>query len=87
LPAFRPPPPPPPPPRPRTPDLPVTFRLALVTGPALDSTTCRLIMSRFRYRPALDPDGRPVAETIRGEHEWVLEPEPPPVDVEPDVPD
>lgn len=56
-------------------------------SPALDSTTCRLIMSRFRYRPALDPDGRPVAETIRGEHEWVLEPEPPPVDVEPDIPD
>jgi hypothetical protein len=40
-PAFRPPPPPPPPPPPRTPDLPVTYRLALVTGPALDSTNIR----------------------------------------------
>jgi hypothetical protein len=41
FPSFRPPPPPPPPPRPRTPDLPVTERLALVTGPALDSTNIR----------------------------------------------
>lgn len=41
LPAFRPPPPPPPPPPPRTPDLPVTHRLALVIGPALDSTGIR----------------------------------------------
>ena len=41
LPSFRPPPPPPPPPPPRTPDLPVTLRLALVTGPALDSTYIR----------------------------------------------
>jgi len=41
LPAFRRPPPPPPPPPPRTPDLPVTFRLALVTGPAYDSTYIR----------------------------------------------
>jgi hypothetical protein len=41
LPAFRRPPPPPPPPPPRTPDLPVSFRLAMVTGPALDSTNIR----------------------------------------------
>jgi hypothetical protein len=41
LPMVRRPPPPPPPPRPRTPDLPVTVRLALVTGPALDSTNIR----------------------------------------------
>lgn len=41
LPAMRRPPPPLPPPRPRTPDLPVTARLALVTGPALDSTSIR----------------------------------------------
>ena len=41
LPALRRPPPPPPPPRPRTPDLPVSLRLALVTGPALDSTYIR----------------------------------------------
>ncbi len=41
LPAVRRPPLPPPPPPPRTPDLPVSFRLALVTGPALDSTNIR----------------------------------------------
>lgn len=41
LPAFRRPPLPPPPPPPRTPDLPVSLRLALVTGPALDSAQIR----------------------------------------------
>lgn len=41
LPAFRRPPLPPPPPPPRTPDLPVSYRLAMVTGPALDSTGIR----------------------------------------------
>ncbi len=41
LPAFRPPPPPPPPPPPRTPDLPTNYALALVTGPAFDSTNIR----------------------------------------------
>ena len=54
---------------------------------ALDSTTCRLIVERFRYRPARDMMGRPIAETIRGDHVWELGPEPPPIDVEPDVPD
>jgi hypothetical protein len=41
LPAFRRPPPLPPPPPPRTPDVPISLRLALVTGPALDSTHIR----------------------------------------------
>ncbi len=41
IPRFRAPPPPPPPPPPRTPDLPVSLRLALVMGPALDSTGIR----------------------------------------------
>lgn len=41
LPTVRRPPLPPPPPPPRTPDLPVTARLALVTGPAYDSTNIR----------------------------------------------
>lgn len=41
LPTVRRPPPPPPPPRPRIPDLPVSFRIALVTGPAFDSTHIR----------------------------------------------
>ena len=53
----------------------------------LDAVTCRLIMRRFRYRPARDARGRPVAEVIRGEHVWEVSPEPPPIDVEPDIPD
>jgi protein TonB len=53
----------------------------------LDSTTCRLIQSRFLYRPARDAQGRPVAETVRGEHVWEVEPEPPPIEVEADIPD
>ncbi|HEY0626986.1 MAG TPA: energy transducer TonB [Allosphingosinicella sp.] len=36
----------------------------------LDTTTCRLIERRFRYRPALDPSGRAVPETVIGQHEW-----------------
>ena len=56
-------------------------------SPDLDAVTCRLIMNRFRYRPARDTQGRPIAETISGEHLWELAPEPPPIDVEPDIPD
>jgi hypothetical protein len=41
MPTMRRPPLPPPPPPPRTPDLPITVRLALVTGPAFDSTNIR----------------------------------------------
>lgn len=54
---------------------------------ALDAATCRLIRERFRYRPARDAEGRPIAEVIRGQHDWELGPEPPPIDVEPDIPD
>jgi protein TonB len=50
---------------------------------ALDETTCRLILQRFRYRPALDAEGRPVPATIRGEHVWDLGPEPEPIEIEP----
>ena len=46
----------------------------------LDATTCRLIKKRFRYRPARDGWGKPVAETVRGEQEWGVGPEPPPRD-------
>jgi protein TonB len=53
----------------------------------LDSTTCRLIVQRFRYRPARDGYGNPVAETIRGEHVWELGPEPPPIEIEGDIPE
>jgi protein TonB len=50
--------------------------------PVLDETTCRLILRRFRYRPAFDADGRPVEEEVRGQQDWELGPERPPVDVE-----
>jgi protein TonB len=53
----------------------------------LDGTTCRLILQRFRYRPARNAYGEPVAEVIRGEHVWEIGPEPPPIDIEPDIPD
>jgi protein TonB len=53
----------------------------------LDATTCRLIQERFRYRPARDAYGRPIAEAIRGQHSWEVGPEPPPIDIEPDIPD
>lgn len=41
---------------------------------ALDRTTCRLIVQRFRYRAARDSEGRPTSEVIRGEHHWELGP-------------
>ncbi|MFL6845101.1 MAG: energy transducer TonB [Allosphingosinicella sp.] len=43
----------------------------------LDAVTCRLIVKRFRYRPARDAEGRPIAETVLGEHEWEVAPQPP----------
>jgi protein TonB len=51
----------------------------------LDEITCRLILNRFRYRPARDASGRPVAETISGEQEWEMSPEPPVREVEPEL--
>ena len=42
---------------------------------ALDEATCRLALRRFRFRPALDPAGRPVAAVENGEQEWQLGPE------------
>jgi protein TonB len=48
----------------------------------LDSTTCRLIVRRFRYRPALDAVGRPISSVVRGQHEWEIGPEPPPTEIE-----
>ena len=55
--------------------------------PELDATTCRLILQRFRYRPARDAYGNPVSEVIRGEHVWELGPERPPIEIEADVPE
>jgi protein TonB len=38
----------------------------------LDSTTCRLIEQRFRYRPARDGAGNPVPEVISRTFDWML---------------
>jgi protein TonB len=42
----------------------------------LDFTTCRLIEQRFRYRPARDASGRPIAQPIVGQHRWDYSREP-----------
>lgn len=41
----------------------------------LDDTTCRLIMERFRFRPAHDARGRPFASRIVQRHFWTIEAE------------
>jgi protein TonB len=53
----------------------------------LDDVTCRLIMRRLRYRPALDPAGRPIDWVVEGSQEWNQRDEPPPIDIEPTIPD
>jgi protein TonB len=53
----------------------------------LDATTCRLIKRRFRYRPARDGTGKPIAETVWGRHDWEVAPEPPPIEIEPEIVD
>lgn len=49
---------------------------------ALDARTCDLARSRFRFRPATNRAGQPIAVTIEGEQEWALGPdiELPPID-------
>jgi protein TonB len=39
--------------------------------PELDALTCRLIQQRFIYRPSTDRYGRPIADQIEGEHDWI----------------
>ncbi len=39
---------------------------------ALDATTCRLALQRFRFRPARDSSGRAIASDVDGEQEWRL---------------
>ncbi|MEA3011336.1 MAG: periplasmic protein TonB [Sphingomonadales bacterium] len=51
----------------------------------LDSLTCRLIVRRFRYRPARNAEGDPIASEVLGEQEWSERPPPPDIWVEPDV--
>lgn len=51
-------------------------RRCVVTGSsgnrALDSTTCRLIERRFRYRPARDAQGRAITDIVVGNQIWWL---------------
>lgn len=39
----------------------------------LNSTTCRVIRERFRYEPSRDARGRPVPDTVEGEHLWSVD--------------
>jgi protein TonB len=43
----------------------------------LDQMTCRLIEQRFRFRPALDEEGRPMRSNLVEDHHWEVEIEPP----------
>lgn len=38
--------------------------------PEADAVTCRLASERFRFRPAMDAEGRPVASTYGWEQRW-----------------
>ena len=37
----------------------------------LDALTCRLVQQRFVYRPSTDRHGRPIADEVDGEHDWI----------------
>jgi protein TonB len=39
--------------------------------PELDALTCRLVQQRFVYRPSTDRYGRPIADEVEGDHDWV----------------
>jgi protein TonB len=38
----------------------------------LDATTCRLIVERYRYKPSLDEDRRPVKSYVVESHSWAV---------------
>lgn len=40
----------------------------------LDAATCRLVIDRYRFAPARDAAGRPVADTIYEDHGWRISP-------------
>lgn len=42
-------------------------------SPLLDTLTCRLVMERYRYRPARAADGRRTTDIIEEDHRWVIE--------------
>ena len=44
----------------------------------LDSTTCRLIMQRFKFKPARNAAGQAIDSKIEYEQEWDAPPPPPP---------
>jgi protein TonB len=39
--------------------------------PDLDALTCRLIQQRFVYHPSTDRYGRPIADEVEGDHDWI----------------
>jgi len=41
-------------------------------SPELDALTCRLIRERFRFRPSLDEDGKPVGSFLVEKHSWLV---------------
>jgi protein TonB len=41
-------------------------------SPALDAKTCELIIRRFRFKPALDGGGSPIAESRSQRVTWRL---------------
>lgn len=45
--------------------------------PELDDLTCRLIERRYRFRPSLGPDGRPVRAQVAENHTWETIDDPP----------
>lgn len=45
--------------------------------PAVDAMACRLIVKRFRFRPARDESGRPTPADVVETHGWSIPPEPP----------
>lgn len=43
----------------------------------LDAVTCRLVMERFRFKPARNAAGQPIASDVEYEQEWEAPPLPP----------
>ena len=39
--------------------------------PRLDALTCALVQQRFVYRPSTDRYGRPIADEVDGEQDWI----------------